>query len=163
MPAKEAKEVELDDVIDQETGEVLELGTMGQIAAVAGISAKRMLETIRAGNTATEEQFEDREPDFWKPQDPEPGQPPEELRGIYLGYTVLDRDTKNPRRVHAFGTESIKHVGKPHVLRMNGSAALNGILSNFEKGTFLLVRFLGRKGTVGGFQAKMWDVKAFKG
>lgn len=162
MP-KDVKDVEeLDDVIDPETGEVLELTTPAQLAAMTGMSAKRMLETIREGNAASEEAFEDRERDFWKPDEPELGQPPDEIRGIYLGYVVLDRDTKNPRRVHAFGTESQKHPGKPHVIRMNGSSALNSILGNFEKGTFLLVRYLGKKGTVTGFQAKMWDVKALK-
>lgn len=168
MAPKVAETQDLEDVVDSETGEVEGPIPVNQLASIVGLKSKEILAIMRKGAEAKAEDFEERELDFWKPREVEPGQPPDELRGVYLGVTTVGGgknaggEKVEKRRQHAFGVESKKHPGKGHVIRMNGSAALNAILANFAQGDFLLVRYLGKKGTVDGFQAKMWDVKKLR-
>lgn len=153
---------EVEEEYDETSGELSGPVAPGQLAAMAGMSAAKLMETIRFGMAAADDDFELTEADYWKPEEPEPGQPPDELRGVYLGYVTVGKETATPRRMYTFGVESKRQAGKGHLIRMNGSAAFNAIIANFQPGVFLRIRYLGKKGTVDGYQAKMWDVATLK-
>lgn len=154
------------DIIDGETGEVMEMnepnndgmstfdGPMDEIA-----------KSLEFANTASDEQFQEEQRDFWKPQSPG-----DSFTGVYL-------ETVNTGRIkqHVFAVAH-KSTGKPYPLTVNGTIQLtkeirkrmasivdaNGNVSVGDPRRLCKVTYLGETKTSGGNRCFNVQAKWFK-
>lgn len=162
--AVEVEEVAEGELIDGETGEVIEREVKAKEKALALSEDTDILAVLDKAEKAKKDSFTEVETDVWQPHKQGDGKG-KSLTGVYLGtFRDVDEEGRPERFVwHRIGVRNPVNPDKAMTKRVKNHAALKSQMANVTPGQIIQLTYEGQQPSEKGNPTNLYTVRVYKG